>query len=379
MFCLIGFDKIAYAKELVEKLQNKSAELDCKVDDVQEIVGNFKCAFDSLKDDVTVLESAESELLGLERELESELKQHSVESECDLDDLLTLVEKKKEVVSAIEEMAIPCGGLGWKRVEYRDFRNTACYDELESFVDEPHLCGVQSGMTDDCTLITISVNDMEYNSVCGRIKAFQYGTPNGFSYDSNIGNTYLTGISLTNGRDGLGGLDSHIWSFVAGQSQMAAPGVVSTCPCDGGPTLPDQSQMGAPGAVTICSCDSAAPPPAQSQMGAPGVVSTCPCDGGAPSPSFVGEDYFCEAAITTNISDDPTMFDNTFFSRNPLWDGEGCIASSTCCSRINHPYFIKHLETPTTNDIDLRVCIQDDDATENILIEIVELYIKFTD
>ena len=59
MFCLIGFDKIAYAKELVEKLQNKSAELDCKVDDVQEIVGNFKCAFDSLKDDVTVLESAE--------------------------------------------------------------------------------------------------------------------------------------------------------------------------------------------------------------------------------------------------------------------------------------------------------------------------------
>ena len=69
----------------------------------------------------------------------------------------------------------------------------------------------------------------------------------------------------------------------------------------------------------------------------------------------------------------------TFFSRNHLWDGEGCIGDSTCCSRINHPYFIKHLEEPTTNDIDLRVCIQDDDATENILIEIVELYIKFTD
>ena len=317
---------------MVEKLQNKSAELDCKVDDVQEIVGNFKCAFDSLKDDVTVLESAESELLALERELESELKQHSVESECDLDDLLTLVENKKEVVNTFKEMSIPCEGTGWKRVEYQDFRNTPCYDELESFVDEPHLCGVQDG---DCTLITISVNDMEYNGVCGRIKAFQYGTPNGFLNTTNISDTYLTGISLTHGGN-LSDPDdpaTHIWSFVAGHSQI----------------------------------------------GTPDAAEICPCDGGALPPGFVGEDYFCEAAITTDISGDPTMFDNTFFSRNPLWDGEGCIASSTCCSRINHPYFTKHLEAPTTNDIDLRVCIQDDDATENILIEIVELYIKLRD
>ena len=121
------FEKLAYAQTLVEELKNKSAELDCKVDDVQEIVANFKCAFKSLEEDVTVLESAESELLALEKEAEIQLKQHGVESECDFEDLLTLVESKKEEVDSIKEMAIPCGGLGWKRVEYQDFRNRPCY------------------------------------------------------------------------------------------------------------------------------------------------------------------------------------------------------------------------------------------------------------
>ena len=47
-FSLTVFEKLAYAKTLVEELKNKSAKLDCKVDDVQEIVANFKCAFKSL-------------------------------------------------------------------------------------------------------------------------------------------------------------------------------------------------------------------------------------------------------------------------------------------------------------------------------------------
>ena len=320
------FEKFAYAKTLVEELKNKSAELDCKVDDVQEIVANFKCAFKSLEEDVTVLESAESELLALEKEAEIQIKQHGVESECDFEDLLTLVESKKEEVDNIKEMAIPCGGLGWKRVEYQDFRNRPCYFGFYTFSDESHLCGVPN--EHECREVTISIDDMEYNSVCGRIKAFQYGTPNGFNPEPFLKYVYLTGISLTHGEPA-----THIWSFVAGHSQT----------------------------------------------GTPNATRTCPCDGGAPSPSFVGEDYFCEAAITRDISSDPFKFDDTLFLRNPLWDGQGCIASSTCCSRQNHPYFIKHLETSTTDNINLRICIQGFSSSENILLEIVELYVKFTD
>ena len=326
------FEKLAYAQTLVEELKNKSAELDCKVDDVQEIVANFKCAFKSLEEDVTVLESAESELLALEKEVEIQLKQHGVESECDYEDLLTLVESKKEEVDSIKEMAIPCGGLGWKRVEYQDFRNRPCYLIFSTFSNESHLCGAPKNdeidLHTNCFKVNISIDDMEYNSVCGRIKAFQYGTPKGFNPEPFLNDVYLTGISLTHGEPA-----THIWSFVAGQSQT----------------------------------------------GTPNAARTCPCDGGAPSPSFVGEDYFCEAAITRNISSDPGRFDDTLFLRNPLWDGEGCIASSTCCSRKNHPYFIKHLETSTTDNINLRICIQGYTINENILLEIVELYVKFTD
>ena len=62
------------------KVKNKSADLDWKVEDLQQVVENFKCGFDSLKEDVTVLESAKSQLLHLEIETSSQLQQHIEET-----------------------------------------------------------------------------------------------------------------------------------------------------------------------------------------------------------------------------------------------------------------------------------------------------------
>ena len=323
------FEKLQHAKALVEELQNKSAALDCKVDDVQDSVTNFKYAFKSLEEDVTALESAGSELLALDKEVKIELKQHSYDSQCKFDDLLSLVESKKDEVKVIKEKASPCGGVGWKRVEYRDFRKDQCYGNgILPLQSESHLCAAHSMLSHDCVKVSIFIeDDMEYNSVCGRIKAFQYGTPGGFNPDPLINSSYLTGISLTHGNPA-----THIWSFVIGQSQLGLSNDTSTCPCDGGP----------------------------------------------PSPSFVGEDYFCEAPKTTveSTSSSETF---TLSTRNPLWDGQGCIADNTCCSRKDHPYFIKHLANTTTDNITLRLCIQNYATSENILLEIVELYVKFTE
>ena len=66
-------------------------------------------------------------------------------------------------------------------------------------------------------------------------------------------------------------------------------------------------------------------------------------------PPFVGGDYFCESGYNSNS---PVGF----HSNDPLWDGYGCTASSTCCSFNNPPYFTKQLPSPTTDDIEARMC-----------------------
>ena len=104
--------------------------------------------------------------------------------------------------------------------------------------------------------------------------------------------------------------------------------------------------------------------------------SRCPCDAMGPSLTFVGEDYFCESAIEEDISSDLTQFDGTFFFRDCLWDGDGCADSSTCCSRIDHLYFIKDLASPTSEDIDLCVCNTDVATAEDFAFELIELYVQ---
>ena len=85
-----------------------------------------------------------------------------------------------------------------------------------------------------------------------------------------------------------------------------------------------------------------------------------PCDNNAlASLPFVGEDYFCERGVTVSSTESNP--------RNQLWDGAACEDGNDCCSRIKHPYFIKHLLTPTTNNIDLRFLNS---------VYAIELYVK---
>ena len=335
-------EKIFYAKELLEKLKEKSADLDWKVCEVQEVVENFKCGFEKLEEDVSLLEGASAEVMSLESEFNPELDRHDDESEDEFEELLNLLEVKKDAVEVVAEFAHPCGGPGWELVEYRDFRlaGTVCYPELTPFTSPryEHLCGIGDTGTGVCSTVEIHVYG-NYNAVCGRIKAYQYGTGNAFeSGAAGINEPYLTGISLTHGGS-LGDTiadATHIWSFAVGQTQF---------------------QMIGGGAVDT--------------------GASCPCDGGDPSPSFVGEDYFCDSRIITDISGDPSMFDTTFFNRKPLWNGEGCIESSQCCSRIDHPYFVKNLSPEAEDPIDLRVCVTDDITVENVLLELIELYVQY--
>ncbi len=61
--------------------------------------------------------------------------------------------------------------------------------------------------------------------------------------------------------------------------------------------------------------------------------------------------------ITSVIQPVKAFFRNGFFyGGDPLWDGAGCGPLNTCCTFNNPPWFYKELPAPTTDDIEMRVC-----------------------
>ena len=320
--------KLAHAQELLGQLATKSATLNEKVGDVDEGVSNLKCGFGTLKDDMTVLETARDAVMAT-----AGLEQHDNEAASQLSDLLGAAEEKKERARVLKEFLHPCGHGSWERVEYLDFRDagTACPNVFASGVysERPYTCSLLNPTsTFECNKHTIEVNGREYTRVCGRVRAYSVGQSNAFRGFNTVGlginEAYVNGVSLTHGGDlsGTADLATHIWSFSIGFDQTITPGVL-------------------------------------------GIF--CPCDGGASPPDFVGEDYFCEAAVEHLIV--LTMFS----SNNVLWDGENCGTHGDCCTRLSHPYFVKQLEKPTTDDIDLRIC--SDNGNEDVALELVEIYI----
>ena len=88
-------------------------------------------------------------------------------------------------------------------------------------------------------------------------------------------------------------------------------------------------------------------------------------------PSYVGDSYFCDTgAHTFTWSDDLRKV----FRNDPLWDGEGCGGSSSCCSFNNPPWFCQHLNYHTSDDLELRLCTYS--FYEDKLISLVDIYVK---
>ena len=158
--------------------------------------------------------------------------------------------------------------------------------------------------------------------MCGSIRAYQYGETQGFrAYHERrvrtINEAYVSGVSVTHGSP-----RQHIWTFAAGYSE-AQPTLIYVCPCD----APLYS-------ISI--------------------------------PPFVGGDYFCESGVNSGYD---------FYSlSDPLWDGEGCGSSSSCCSFNNPPYFTKTLPSPTSDPIEARLCRWE--SIDDTPVEFMELYVK---
>jgi hypothetical protein len=145
-----------------------------------------------------------------------------------------------------------------------------------------------------------------------------------YSVGNNINSYYVDGVSLTHGRP-----RQHIWTFAAAVDET---GVIplSSCPC----------------------------------------TNTDTASQATPPPAFVGSDYFCDTGSSAGWQ---TII---FYGSDPLWDGAGCGPLSTCCSLNNPPWFYKHLEHATTDDIEMRVCRGEPANWDDIAIESVKVYLQ---
>ena len=190
-------------------------------------------------------------------------------------------------------------------------------------ITTPHrTCGRRSN-TGSCEGLTYSTGNERYNQVCGRIIGYQLGNTDSFRGSLSINTYYVEGVSVTHGSP-----RQHIWTFANGVDEQTT-WTCCTCPC----------VTGSRGANFI--------------------------------PSFVGQNYFCETGLTRWPGTGGVLWPDG----DPLWDGQGCGPTSSCCTLNSPPWFNVQLSSPTTDYIEVRIC-SDRYGNNDTPIQLIELYVK---
>ena len=158
----------------------------------------------------------------------------------------------------------------------------------------------------------------------GRSLVINMGRPNApcpYSYgETTIDDSYIDGVSLTHGSP-----RQHVWSFMASRGEDAKP-------------LFSMSMF-------------------------------YHISNGVFAP-FIGNDYFCDTGSEAD------GIHNFFYGDDPLWDGQGCGSNNGCCTFNNPPWFCKQLPHITSDDLELRICGNQDTSNEDVPIEYIELYVQ---
>ena len=217
------------------------------------------------------------------------------------------------------------GSTGWRRVAYLNMSNPSqqCPSVWQEITTPHRTCGRRSTRA-SCEGLNYTTGSEQYDQVCGRIIGYQLGSTDSFGGAGlSIDSYYLEGVSVT-----YGSPRQHIWSFANGLDEVLSVPQY-TCPCVPGSTA------------------------------------------GNLIPSFVGQNYFCETGINYR-------FTNGLFYPNgdPLWDGQGCGPTSNCCTFNSPPWFNVTLPSPSTDDIEVRICGNQGIGNEDSPIQLIELYVK---
>ncbi len=109
------------------------------------------------------------------------------------------------VVHVYCDMTRSCGGVtgGWMRVAELDMTNSShqCPSGPRQRNDSNlHTCG--NSFPEGCSSVIFSTSSVNYTSVCGRVIAYQYGTPDAFNIDHSIDSTMWMVLVLLMGNQG---------------------------------------------------------------------------------------------------------------------------------------------------------------------------------
>ena len=242
-----------------------------------------------------------------------------------------------EVGSAVRvycNMSLTCGNLtgGWMRVANIDMTNTSqnCPSGLNLTSSPKRVCDITST---GCVSNDFDIRGVQYSHICGRVIGYQKNINYGFYFHSHgIDADYVNGVSLTHGQSPR----QHIWTF-AGALDEVLGNTNHKCPCIN-PNLNPTPTL----------------------------------------PSFIGNNYFCDTAFEIGWNNVPNY--QSVQVSDPLWDGEGCGPTNTCCydpqREVNPPWFVKTLSSPTSDDIEMRLCAPNNGGSYTTPIEIVELYVQ---
>ena len=234
-----------------------------------------------------------------------------------------------------EKFPCSCGGAGWTRVAYLNMSDTqqTCPSNWTLNTSPVRGCGQSSTGFQTCDSVVYPVNGRSYSSVCGKIIAYHKGVSSGFpsvwlNRAVSIEADYVSGVSITHGPPGT---RQHVWTFVGALNEIDPRyNGQYNCPC---------SNTNATWAYEV--------------------------------PSFISNDYFCD---TGNRG--PGYSRTVFYLNDPLWDGEGCGSTSSCCEFNSPPWFCKSLPQPTTDDLEIRLCSYGTFSYVNKIITSIDIYIR---
>ena len=219
------------------------------------------------------------------------------------------------VVPMLPSLQPQCGGGYWRQVALLNTSDLTqdCPSGWSEYSTPDRTCGRQAEDAVSCDSVIYSTRGRQYRRVCGRAIGYNRNSADGFIRFGVSGET-----ADDNYVDGLsvtyGTPRNHIWTFAAGHGTSRFG--IHRCPCD------NSNRGQAP-----------LPPP------------------------FVGENYYCDSE------------DN-----GALWDGEGCTTS--CCTFNSPPWFSVQLNNTATEDIELRICADQDRGDEDIQIRLVQIFIQ---
>ena len=218
-----------------------------------------------------------------------------------------------------------CGVGPWREIAYLNMSDplqqcpSAWREYNESGV---RTCRSPLSFSSNCSG-TFYMIKQRYSKVCGRAIGYQVGETEAFyHYDEGIDSYYVHGVSVTHGQP-----RNHIWTFASGLSEVGDD--LYNCPCSN--------------------------PSSSSYNRYP--------------PSFVRDNYYCESGIPTD-----TYMRGHLYDSDRLWDGQQC--EGECCSNgKSPPWFSVELPNPTTDDIEVRICIPHSNV-KDVALELLEIYVQ---